>query len=75
MKIEILGSGCPNCNKLEENTKKAVKESKKEVKIEKITDITKFIDYGIMQTPALVIDGKVKCSGRVANKEEIKKWL
>ena len=75
MKIEILGSGCPSCKKLEENTRKAVKELNKESTIVKITDITKFIDYGVMQTPALVIDGEVKCSGKVADKEEIKKWL
>ena len=75
MKIEILGSGCPSCKRLEENAKEAVKESKKEAKIVKVTDITKFVDYGVMQTPALVIDGMVKCSGKVADKEEIKKWL
>ena len=71
MKIEILGPGCPNCIKLEENTKKAVEESIKEAEIIKITDITKFIDYEVMQLPALVIDGKIKCSGRIVNKDEI----
>jgi len=75
MKIEILGSGCPNCRKLEENVKKAVEESNKKVEIVKVTDITKFVDYDVMQTPALVIDGEVKCSGKVADKEEIRKWL
>lgn len=75
MKIEILGSGCPSCKQLEENAKKAVKESNKEAEIVKVTDISKFVDYGVMQTPAIVIDGKVKCSGKVADKEEIKKWL
>jgi small redox-active disulfide protein 2 len=75
MIIEILGSGCPSCKQLEENTKEAVKESNKDAEILKITDIAKFIDYGVMKTPALVIDGEVKCSGKVADKEEIKKWL
>lgn len=75
MKIEILGSGCPSCKMLEKNAKKAVEESNKEAEIVKITDLAKFIDYGVMQTPALVIDGKVKCSGKVADKEDIKKWL
>ncbi|MFH1606539.1 MAG: thioredoxin family protein [Nanoarchaeota archaeon] len=75
MKIEILGSGCPSCKQLEENAKEAVKESKKQAEIVKVTDITKFVDYGVMQTPAIVIDGEVKCSGKVADKEEIKKWL
>ena len=75
MKIEILGSGCPNCKKLEENARKAVEESNKEAEIVKITDISKFVEYSVIQTPALVIDGKVKCSGKLADKEEIKKWL
>ena len=75
MKIEVLGSGCPSCKRLEENAKNAVKEANKEAEIVKVTDITKFVDYGVMQTPALVIDGEVKCSGKVADKEEIKKWL
>lgn len=75
MKIEVLGSGCPSCKKLEENAKEAVEESDKKAEIVKVTDITKFVDYGVMQTPALVIDGEVKCSGKVADKEEIMKWL
>ena len=75
MKIEILGSGCPNCKRLEKNARKAVEESKKEAEIVKVTDITKFVDYEVMQTPALVIDGKVKCSGKVADVKEIKEWL
>lgn len=75
MKIEILGSGCQNCHRLEENTKKALAELDKSAEIVKVTEIAKFVDYGVMQTPALVIDGEVKCSGKVADKEEIKKWL
>ena len=75
MKIEVLGSGCPSCKKLEENVKKALEDSGTKAEIIKITDIAKFVDYGVMQTPALVIDGEVKCSGKLADKEEIKKWL
>ena len=75
MKIEILGSGCSKCKMLEENAKKALEETGKEADIIKVTDFNKFVDYGVMSTPALVIDGVVKCSGKVADAEEIKKWL
>ncbi|MBU1120228.1 TM0996/MTH895 family glutaredoxin-like protein [Patescibacteria group bacterium] len=75
MKIEILGSGCPNCKKLEENAKKALLESGKEADIVKVTDVNKFISYGVMSTPAIVIDGEVKSYGKIASVEEIKKWL
>ncbi|MBU0628166.1 MAG: TM0996/MTH895 family glutaredoxin-like protein [Nanoarchaeota archaeon] len=75
MKIEILGPGCQNCKKLGENAKKAVEGSGKKAEIVKVTDIAKFIDYSVMSTPALVIDGKVRCYGRIPDVEEIKKWL
>ncbi len=75
MKIEILGTGCPKCKVLEENARKAVSESGKKVEIIKINDISKIIEYGVMTTPAIVIDGKVKASGRVAEVKEIKDWI
>lgn len=75
MIIKILGSGCTNCKKLEENTKKAVKELGIEATIEKITDFKKIMAYGVMKTPALVVDEKVKIMGRVPSAEEIKKYL
>jgi len=75
MKIEILGPGCQNCKKLEANTRKALEESGKKVEIVKITEIDKIIAYGIMSTPALVIDGKIKCYGRIPDVREIKMWL
>ncbi len=75
MKIEILGSGCPKCKQLEENAKKALKESGKKAEIVKVTEVDKIIEYGVMSTPAIVIDGKVKSYGKVADVEEIKKWL
>ncbi|MFA5795210.1 MAG: thioredoxin family protein [Candidatus Brocadiia bacterium] len=71
MKIEILGTGCPKCKKLTELTNEVVKELGVEaevVKVEKITDIMK---YGVMMTPALVIDGQVKSSGKLPSKAEI----
>ena len=61
--------------KLEDNARKALEEAKKEAEVAKVTDISKFADYGVMITPALVVDGEVKCSGKVADVEEIKQWL
>jgi small redox-active disulfide protein 2 len=75
MKIEILGTGCPKCKKLEENVRKAVSELKVKADILKVTDIGKIVDYGVISTPAIVIDGKIKASGRIPEAEEIKKWL
>ena len=75
MKIEILGTGCPNCKRLEENTKKALEETGKEAKVIKITEIDKIVEYGVMSTPAIVIDGEVKSYGKVASVEEIKGML
>ncbi len=75
MNIKILGGGCANCKKLEENTMLALKELNLEATIEDVKDIETIIDYGVMKTPALVIDEKVKSSGRVLGVEEIKKIL
>jgi len=75
MKIEILGTGCPKCKKLEENTRKALEETGKKAEVIKITDINEIIEKGVMTTPAIMIDGKVKSSGRIPDVEEIKKWL
>lgn len=75
MIIKILGSGCANCKKLEENTKQAVKEMGLDATIEKVEDFKLILGYGVMKTPALVVDEKVKIMGRVASPEEIKKHL
>ena len=75
MIIKILGTGCSNCKKLEENTKKAVEELGIEATIEKVTDIKDIMKYGVMKTPALVVDEKVKTMGRVPTSEEIKKYI
>lgn len=69
MVIKILGSGCPNCQALEENAKKAIQElGLKDVKIEHVYDINKIVEYGVMATPALVVDEKVKVSGKGGEK-------
>ena len=76
MTIKILGSGCPNCQTLEENAKKAVEEAGVEnVEVEHIYDINEITEYGIMSTPGIVIDEQVKASGRIPEVEEIKEWL
>jgi len=75
MKIEILGMGCPKCKMLYNNTNKAVEENGIQVEVEKVEDIDKITEYGVMMIPALVIDGEVKSSGRVLSIEEIKEWL
>jgi len=75
MIIKILGSGCPNCRKLHANTEEAIKALNLDATIEEVKDIDKIIDYGVMKTPALVVDEKVKSSGRVLSTDEIKKIL
>ncbi|MEM5804790.1 MAG: thioredoxin family protein [Candidatus Aenigmatarchaeota archaeon] len=75
MKIEILGSGCPKCRQLEANARKAMEAAGKKAEIVKVTDITEIVNRGIMATPAIVIDGKVKAYGRVPDAEEIRTWL
>ncbi len=72
MKIEILGMGCSNCNKLYENALEAVRQSGKEVEVLKVEDLQTIMDYGVMSTPALVIDGVVKVKGKVPKVKEIK---
>lgn len=75
MLIKVLGTGCANCKKLEENTKKAVEELGIEATIVKVQDYKDILAYGVMKTPALVVDEKVKIMGRVPSSEEIKKYL
>lgn len=71
MEIKILGSGCPNCKRLEENAKKAIEELGLEATITKVTDYKDIMSYGVMSTPGLVVDNKVVSSGRVLQPKEI----
>ena len=75
MKIEILGMGCPKCKMLYENAKKAVEEIGIQAEVIKVEDIERITGYGVMMTPALVIDGEVKTTGKIPSSEDIKKWL
>ena len=75
MTIKILGSGCRNCMTLADNAKKALDEMGIEAQIEKVTDFTAIASYGVMSTPALVVDEKVVSFGKVLKSSEIKKLL
>ncbi len=74
-KIEILGMGCANCNKLYQNALAAVKMSGQEAQVTKVEDIKKIAAYGVISTPALVVDGVVKVAGKVPKPDEIKQWI
>ncbi len=74
-KIQILGTGCPKCKKLAENAEAAAKELGVEFEIEKVTDINEIMKFGVMMTPALVVDGDVKVVGKVSSTDEIKGML
>ena len=74
-KIQILGTGCPKCKKLAENTETAAKALGIECAIEKVTDINEILKFGVMLTPALVVDGQVKVAGKVPSADEIKPFL
>ena len=75
MIIKILGSGCPNCKRLEQLAQEVAKEMGVNATFEKVQDIQKIMSYGVMSTPALVIDEKVKVYGRIPNKDVIKKYI
>lgn len=75
MKIEVLGTGCSKCKTLYENVQKALEESGKSAEVVKVEDIPSIMKYGVMSTPALVIDGQVTCSGKLASAAEIMRML
>ncbi|MGE5285092.1 MAG: thioredoxin family protein [Actinomycetota bacterium] len=73
--LQILGTGCPKCRKLAETTEEAAKSLGLEYRMEKVADIQAIMGFGVMMTPALVVDGVVKVSGKVPSAEEIRKIL
>lgn len=75
MKIEILGTGCPKCKKLTEHAEAAAKAAGVDYEIEKVTEINDIMKYGVMMTPALVVDGEVKVVGKVPTTAEIEAML
>ncbi len=75
MKIQILGTGCPKCKKLAETAEAAAKELQLDYELEKVTDINQIMSFGVMITPALVVDGTVKVVGKVPTMDELKGFL
>lgn len=75
MLIQVLGTGCPKCKKLAEVAEAAAKELGIAYQFEKVTEINRIVDFGVMMTPALVVDGNVKVAGRVPDMNEMKKLL
>lgn len=71
MKIQILGTGCPRCQKLAANVEEAVKLAGVEAEIEKITEIADIVKFGVMMPPAVAVDGKVKSAGKIPSPAEI----
>jgi small redox-active disulfide protein 2 len=75
MKIKVLGTGCSKCKKMENNVQQAVSEMGSDATVEKIEDVMEIMKYGVMGTPALVIDEEVKTVGKVLTVDQIKKYL
>lgn len=75
MNIKIIGSGCPDCSKLYDNTLAALRELDLEAEVEKIGDLIEIVKLGVMSVPSLMIDGKLVVSGKVASQKEIVKLL
>ena len=75
MEIKILGPGCPKCKSLEKATREAVEKHNITATISKVEDIMEIMNYGVMSTPALVVDGKVVMKGRVPSVDEIAKLI
>lgn len=75
MEIKILGTGCPKCKALEKSTREAVTELNIEAEVTKVEDIVKIMEYGILQTPGLVINNKVVFSGRIPSMKDLKNLI
>jgi len=75
MEIKILGPGCPKCNQTMDLVKEAISESGISATVEKVTDMLKIAQFGVLGTPAVVVDGMVKSFGKVPKKNDILKWL
>jgi small redox-active disulfide protein 2 len=75
MIIKVLGPGCKKCEKTESLVREAVTASGRDARVEKVTDMMEIAGYGVMGTPAVVVDGDIKCAGKVPSKKEILAWL
>jgi small redox-active disulfide protein 2 len=75
MEIKVLGAGCPKCQATEKNVKEAVAESGLDAQVDKVTDVMEIAKYGVLGTPAVVVDGEVKSVGKIPARDEIKSWI
>jgi small redox-active disulfide protein 2 len=75
MEIKVLGPGCPKCRQTENVVKEAVAEAGVSADVEKVTDVMKIAGYGVLGTPAVVVDGEVKSVGKIPSKADVKSWL
>jgi small redox-active disulfide protein 2 len=75
MEIKVLGPGCKKCSKTEKVVREALAEAGVAADVEKVTDMMKIAGYGVFGTPAVVVDGEVKCMGKVPKKDEVKGWI
>ncbi len=75
MKIKVLGPGCPKCRKTEQIIRESAAEAGVSADIEKVTDMMEIAGYGVISTPAVVVDGAVKSIGKIPKKDEIRRWL
>jgi len=75
MEIKVLGPGCSKCKQTETIVREAVAESGVAVNVEKVTDVMKIAGYGVFGTPAVIIDGEIKCVGKIPKKEEVLSWI
>ncbi len=75
MKIEILGTGCPKCKKTKEIIEKVLAETGMKAEVVKVEDFESILNYGVMVTPAVVVDGEVKIAGKVPDEKDIRKWI
>jgi small redox-active disulfide protein 2 len=75
MEIKVLGPGCAKCKKTEKLVQEVVKEIGVDATVEKVSDMMQIASYGVFGTPSVIVDGEVKCTGKVPKKDDIKKWL
>ncbi|ACN17873.1 conserved hypothetical protein [Desulforapulum autotrophicum HRM2] len=75
MDIKVLGPGCAKCKKTEKLVQEVIKEIGVDATVEKVSDMMQIASYGVFGTPSVIVDGKVKCTGKVPKKDDIKNWL
>ena len=75
MEIKVLGPGCAKCSKTEKLVQEVIQETGVEASVEKVTDMMQIASYGVFGTPSVIVDGEVKCTGKVPKKEDIKAWI